>query len=102
VDHGAWVGEYTYFTDFKPNDQRKLVVVFQDKDSLYTMRNFCALDPRQGRIRSGVTTIHHPENIPLVGDGEWEVEIVLVESDTALFSRKFWLRKRPSGEWTLT
>jgi len=23
VDHGAWVGEYTYYAEFKPNDVRK-------------------------------------------------------------------------------
>jgi hypothetical protein len=101
VDHGAWLGEYTYFTDFRPNDQRKLVVVFKNENSaLCTMRNFCSFDPRQRRMRSGITTIHHPAHIPL-GDQEWEVEIVLVANDTALFSRKFWLRALPDGGWTL-
>jgi hypothetical protein len=101
VDHGAWLGEYTYFTDFRPNDQRRLVVVFRNENStLCTMRNSCSFDPRQRRMRAGITTIHHPAHIPL-GDEEWEVEIVLVASDTALFSRKFWLRERPDGGWDL-
>lgn len=101
VDHGAWVGEYTYFAEFKPNDFRKLVVVLHDQNNVFcTMRNFCSSDPRKQRIRSGVTNIHHPAHLPL-SDEEWEVEIVLVESDTALFSRKFWLRANPGGGWLL-
>jgi hypothetical protein len=100
IDHGAWLGEYTYLTDFQPNDVRKLVVVLHDQHNLFcTMRNYCSSDPRKQRFRSG-GNIRRPAHIPL-NDDEWEVEIVLVESDTALFSRKFWLRTGSAGGWLL-
>jgi hypothetical protein len=35
VDHGAWVGEYTYFAEFKPNDVRKLVVAVIDQNQVF-------------------------------------------------------------------